>query len=171
VNNVHSKRQRPSLEEVRERFVYDPDTGVIARRNPRGRRRINPPPAGKHQQVSIRRQAWSAHIIIWFMMTGQWPDKTVDHRDRDRTNNRWSNLRLATKFQQQGNRGVSRHSRSGVKGVSLRRNKWVASITMKGRCVRLGRFNSIDEAERAYKAAADKYFGEFACTDRRTKKP
>ena len=36
-------------------------------------------------------------------MTGEWPSLEVDHKDRDKSNDRWSNLRLATEEEQHAN--------------------------------------------------------------------
>lgn len=49
---------------------------------------------------------------------------------------------------------------SGVKGViwDKERNKWKACIGIKGKNIQLGRFGTIEEAEKARKEAEEKYF-------------
>jgi hypothetical protein len=69
-------------------------------------------------------------------MTGEYPDRKfeMDHKDRDRSNNRFSNLRLATTSQNQANVGLRKDNISGFKGVSWEKaqNKWRATIAAGG---------------------------------------
>lgn len=56
-------------------------------------------------------------------MTGQWPKHQIDHRNGNRADNRWENLREATNGQNRQNARVNKNSWTGVKGVSLRRSR------------------------------------------------
>jgi HNH endonuclease/AP2 domain len=91
----------------------------------------------------------------------------IDHRDGNSTNNRWSNLRLATVSQNNANRRRPRHNTSGYKGVSLcrrsGRRRWRAVIYKKGQ-IHLGTFPTPEAAHAAYVAAAPKVHGKFART-------
>lgn len=97
-------------------------------------------------------------------MTGAWPEHKVDHWDRDGLNNRWANLRSATVSQNLQNSGIRADNTSGFKGVSWSssRGKWVAQISIYGKRTPLGRYFIKDEAIAAYRAAAERHFGEFA---------
>lgn len=97
-------------------------------------------------------------------MTGEWPDKRMDHRDLDRSNNRWSNLRLASNTENGANRAKGKNNTSGHKGVSWCKNrqKWQAGIKINYRRKALGRFDTKEEAAAAYAVAAQELFGEFA---------
>lgn len=88
----------------------------------------------------------------------------VDHIDGDGLNNTRSNLRLASKQQNNCNRGLDRDNRSGVKGVHWRptRGKWQARITINQKIKHLGYFVNIDDAAKCYNDAAIALFGEFA---------
>jgi len=86
----------------------------------------------------------------------------VDHIDRDRLNNRRSNLRLATR---QGNSANSRTKRFLPKGVYRKYLKYRAMITVNYKSIGLGSFATVEEAAIAYDRAAKHHFGEFARTN------
>jgi hypothetical protein len=95
-------------------------------------------------------------------MTGQWPLGELDHKDRNRHNNAWNNLREATRSQNVANSFRLRNA-TGFPGVKRRPNgRFVASISHQKRRHWLGSFATAEEAQIAYQAAAIKYFGEFA---------
>jgi hypothetical protein len=90
--------------------------------------------------------------------------KGVDHANRNGLDNRRINLRPATPSQNAANCSPSRRNKSGYKGVWWDRSarKWVASIGVNGRVIRLGAFGDPVEAARAYNRAAAEAFGEYA---------
>jgi len=87
----------------------------------------------------------------------------VDHIDGDGLNNRRSNLRLASRAQNQKNKGRPISNSSGVKGVTwcAERGKWQAQISDANKHYNLGRFDKIEDAAAAYAAASAKFHGEF----------
>lgn len=105
------------------------------------------------------------HRLAFLYITGNWPALGVDHRDGNGLNNRWANLREATKQQNAANTGIPRTNTSGFKGVSPCKNgKWRATIRIDGRQRWLGRFDTKEAAYTAYcRAAADRH-GEFERT-------
>jgi hypothetical protein len=88
----------------------------------------------------------------------------VDHRNGNGLDNRRSNLRIATHGENIQNRRKKRSATSRYIGVSFedRSGKWRARVMYKGKRVWLGRFDSEIDAGKAYDAAANKYYGEFA---------
>lgn len=89
-----------------------------------------------------------------------------DHRDRDGLNNTRENLRLADHSL---NRANGRASRNGkFKGVFLRKKdgRYRAIIQIAGVRRHLGCFDTPEAAARAYDAAAEAGFGEFALTNK-----
>lgn len=58
----------------------------------------------------------------------------VDHVNGDRLDNRRSNLRVCTHFENCANRGANSNSRSGIKGVRWQsdKRKWQAIISIGG---------------------------------------
>ncbi len=93
------------------------------------------------------------------------PDLLVDHKNTNSLDNRRSNLRFATHFQNSCNsRRDKSKTYSRYRGVSFskRKQKWFAEIRNHGRKIWLGYFTDETKATRAYDAAAKKYHGEFA---------
>ena len=87
----------------------------------------------------------------------------ADHRDRDRCNNRRSNLRVVTRAQNMMNRAKLKNNSSGFKGVSWHAptRKWRARIHH-GKPIYLGYFPDAESAARAYDIAAREYQGDYA---------
>jgi hypothetical protein len=114
--------------------------------------------------IHIDGRNYKAHQLAWLYMMGEWCRPMIDHRDCDRTNNRWDNLRRATFSDNAANRSRPRSNASGFKGVHRRRDngKWRAQIWKDGRAIYLGQFATAQEAHAAYFAKARELFGEFA---------
>lgn len=87
-----------------------------------------------------------------------------DHKDNNPSNNKWSNLRPASRSQQGANSRKRRNCSSKYKGVCFckQTNKWRVIIQKNGKRINLGRFVNEEEAALVYNEAAIKYFGEFA---------
>lgn len=95
-------------------------------------------------------------------------NRDIDHKDRNGLNNRRSNLRQATDAQNNWNQ-QTRRGTSQFKGVYLRKDyarrgitKYYATISVHGRRISLGVFDSEETAAHVYDEAAKKYHGEFA---------
>ena len=98
--------------------------------------------------MRFRHKIYANHRIIYFLNTGIDPEeKQVDHIDGDRSNNKISNLRLATNSQNQFNKKKQKNNTSGVTGVywHKRINKYTSSITCNGKIFGLGNFNKSDK--------------------------
>lgn len=158
-----------TAEELRSILSYDPETGIFRWLVSSARRIKVGDTAGSMREdgywcVVINRYQYNAHRLAWLYMTGDWPAGHIDHDDLDKSNNRWENLRPATKSQNGANRRVLSNNTSGHKGVSwhVRLQKWQAYITVEGKRRHLGSFNSAQEASSAYMREAVASFGEFA---------
>lgn len=90
----------------------------------------------------------------------------IDHKDGElsRKDNRKSNLRIATRSQNQMNKGKQKNNKSGVVGVGWHKTsgKWAAYIAVDNKQIHLGLFDNFEDAVKARKEAEDKYFGEFS---------
>ena len=113
--------------------------------------------------IDVDGKKYAAHRLAFLMVTGQWPNKLVDHIDRDPLNNAWSNLREATHAQNSQNCEMRARNRSGYRGVSFHKSsgKWTASIKANGVLKHLGSFNTKKDAAEAYYAASRELHGEF----------
>lgn len=93
-------------------------------------------------------------------MTSEDPGQLiVEHKNRDSTDNRWENLRLATCSQNVVNQfslGYQKRKDTG---------KYRARITVNGKRISLGSFNTENEARKALIDARKKYYGQFAYLD------
>jgi hypothetical protein len=115
--------------------------------------------------ITLDKITYRAHRIIWLLMTEQGPGhEIIDHIDGNPHNNKFENLRLATHHQNQCNQKRRSDNTSGLKGVSWseERKKWQAGISVKGKRIALGRFNTKEEAYLAYCKAAKKMHENFA---------
>lgn len=110
---------------------------------------------------------YNEQTIAWAMMTGKWAETDIDHINRVKNDNRWCNLRLASRSQNMGNEGLRSNNTSGFKGVTLdvQSGLWRAQIRLHGKKTNLGRFVTKEEAAAAHDEAARKSFGEFALTN------
>lgn len=87
----------------------------------------------------------------------------TDHRNGDGLDNRRSNLREATQSQNLCNRRPKSRP-AGFKGVTWfeRLGRWKAQCSKGGKNHHLGYYADIEDAARAYDAAARELHGEFA---------
>lgn len=87
----------------------------------------------------------------------------IDHINGDKLDNRKINLRLCTNAQNQWNRGATRTSKTGFKGVYYckRDKKWIARLGYMGKYFNLGSYTTALEAAKAYNGEVPKYHGEF----------
>ena len=150
---------------LRELLHYDKATGEF-RWLERVGNEVRPGPVAGTVDIRVQGRHYSAHQLAYLYMTGRWGRPMIDHRDGNSTNNRWSNLRLATASQNNANRRLPGHNTSGYKGVVYchKSRRWRGFIRYRGRVNYLGSFATPEAAHAAYVAAAPKVHGKFART-------
>ena len=157
------------LDTLKSALEYNSDTGDFIWISPTGYR-VKPGqkagcirPVG-YVYVCIGGKCYLGHRLAWFYQTGSWPDCHIDHVNGVRSDNRWANIRSATRAENQRNRGRPANNTSGYKGVSwyARKQKWRARLVCEGVESHLGYFDNIEDARSAYSKAASTLHGEFA---------
>lgn len=143
--------------QLKELFHYDPATGEFTGKT----EGFTPYVCGTSGYVIIiiGRKCCRAHRLVWVYVTGEQPPNIIDHKNQDKTDNRWSNLREATPSQSSSNRRG--WGKSGVKGVRQEGRKWLAQGQKDGKTIRLGLFATIEEASAAYENHTKQLAGEF----------
>ncbi len=105
-----------------------------------------------------------AHTIVWALHVNEWR-LGIDHKNRDSLDNRFSNLRVATQSQNMANAKLRSDNTSGFKGVSRYgpcSHQWRVRLSVNKRPIEVGIFEDLEDARRAYIAAAREHYGEFA---------
>lgn len=131
----------------------------------------NPKHAGKragcysssYATIGINKVHYQVHRIIYLWHHGFLPE-IVDHADCNPKNNDISNLRAATKADNQRNAGMYAHNTSGIKGVvwSKAAKKWLARVKFMGVSKHLGTFESKNDAAEFVQLAREMLHGAFA---------
>jgi hypothetical protein len=156
----------PKLERLRELFTYDPADGVLRWKVSTRYGIIPGDPVGTLSNGYLRTKVdglrYYVHNIVWCLTTGEWPHMEIDHRDQNKLNNRWSNLRLATRHQNRWNSPAQHNSKSGAIGVYPKAGRWAAKATTNGVVRYLGTFDTIEEAAAARRRAVATVRGVFA---------
>ena len=165
----------PSVSYIRQALLYNKETGNLYwRKRPqkhfKDRRACNSwnaRYAGTEAFTSLNNhgyfhgalgnRSYTAHRVIWKLVTGKEPPPIIDHRDRNAKNNAWKNLRVATQSQNNINSVV----RQGV-CFDRSRGKWMAYVKINRKNIFLGYRGTKLAARRIRVAAAKQYFGEFA---------
>jgi hypothetical protein len=154
-----------TLERLKQVLHYDPVSGIftwIVSLNARGPvgARAGTYHARKYRAIGIDGVKYYEHRLAWFYVTGEW--KLVDHINRVRDDNRFENLRPATKSQNAAHSRLYKNNKSGVKGITRNGSGWAANIKYGGQNFYLGTFRTKEEAHEAYMTKAREFHGDFS---------
>ena len=86
-------------ERLKELMYYDPETGIFTWKVKRARNASAANIAGTKDKdgyiiIHIDKKAHKSHRLAWLYMEGYLPyGIDIDHKDQDKQNNKWDNLR------------------------------------------------------------------------------
>jgi hypothetical protein len=150
--------------ELKEILHYNPETGEFNWIESKQGRKLNGfvgtiDKTNGYLRIKTNNKRYYAHRLAFLWMTGSFPIKQTDHRNHNRLDNRWINLRTVSRQENQRNRSLNSNNKSGFVGVSWHKhaNKWVAQIRINGKLKYLGLFTDLAEAIDTRKKANIKY--------------
>lgn len=160
----------PSIEHLRQRLRYEPETGKLFRLDCEGMpQQWRTRWVGKEAFTSVGGsgyfQGWiggalhTAHRVAWAIHHGKWPTDQIDHINGVKTDNRITNLREVSNQQNQQNATMRKNNTSGVTGVYWYKDgkKWHAQIRVGKKRMHLGYFDTLEEAAAVRKQADVQY--------------
>lgn len=149
-------------EQCRQLLNYDSTTGIFTWRVKTGQRgQVGAVAGSKHKdgylQIQIGGRKYLSHRLAWLHVKGEWPVYLLDHRDGNRKNNIFTNLRHADRsINSQNQRRARADNKTGLLGATRNGKGWKAVINLKGVRYYLGTFSSPEKAHEVYLAAKRK---------------
>jgi len=145
-------------------LLYQPETGLFFWSQDVGKKKKGSLAGSLNKSLgywTIRylKKLYYAHRLAFLARDKKFPEQHVDHINGIKSDNRLSNLRLATPKQNLAYRGKPKNNKSGQKGVywAARDKVWIASFAGK----KLGQFKNFEEACEVYKRETKKLLGDF----------
>lgn len=162
----NSPAQELTAEYLRSILHYEPETGIFtwkvgSANQVKAGDAAGSPDGHGYLRITVCSRLYQAHRLAWLYIHGVWPKLTIDHINRNRSDNRITNLRDVSHKQNLQNASKRSDNKSGHPGVSWnkQRSQWVAHITHNNKHIHLGYFTTVEEAIAARKAGELKYWG------------
>ncbi len=160
---MNQDKELISIDEVRECLSYCPVSGVLTWKKKVAQRTRVGGIAGQlnkvsgYWQCSFKSRSHQAHRLAFFWMTAAWPIGHIDHKNGDRADNRWENLRDVTRVENSQNQRRSHFDNKscGLLGVTWnkRDKRWSAAVWVGGKRKHIGNFFTPEQAHSAYLVA------------------
>lgn len=152
------KNTKLTAERLRELLHYEPLTGHFTWRInsavAKPGERAGGGHGGGYRQIGLEYKKYSEHVLAVLYMTGEWPATDVDHKNGLKDDNRWDNLIVSTKSENNHNKGLHSRNKTGTIGVNRHGNKFRARLQLAGKIIDLGTFKSLEDAIQARAEAA-----------------
>lgn len=151
------------LEELKKLYTYDPERGVLVFNQTKGPMVKGDVAGGVNTRGYVQMRFMGkirlAHRLIWLYVTGEWPVGVIDHKDGNKANNKWENLRDASGSTNSRNRKINKNNMSGYTGVSWNdeTSSWRSYICVDGKMKALGSFRHKEDAIFSRMTAEKKY--------------
>lgn len=145
-------RAKITQELIQQLFNYNSETGDLKwKRAPYTKSKkglIVRTKRNGYYTVKIYGKDYLVHRIIWLYVYGYFPENDIDHIDRNRINNKISNLREVSRQCNQRNVGLRRNNKTGIIGISFNTINfvWLASISVNNKYYNLGQYRDYTEA-------------------------
>ena len=155
-------------EEVRKQLDYNPETGELRWKERKKGRRVGEVVGSTngagYSRTCINKKLYYTHRLVWLWVYGYFPENDIDHIDRDKLNNRLSNLREVSRTCNLRNSGMGSNNKSGVTGVCWYAGygKWESYITAANKKKRFGYHEDLTEAV-AHRLAAEQCLDWAGC--------
>lgn len=140
-------------EQLKQILHYDPETGVFRWKlvMANNRNKIWGIAGSINQgyvRIRLKNKTYECHRLAFLYVTGFWPENDVDHIDGCRSNNKWENLRQATRKQNCENIKLRKNNTSGYRGVVWHKatGKWSAMVRHNKKAIWLGLYEDVKEA-------------------------
>jgi len=116
-----------------------------------------------YRHGKFNRKDFTLHRVAFLLQNGEWPKECVDHINGDKLDNRWSNLREASRAQNTWNsRGYSKTSPYIGVSWNTRARIYIASICKDGKYFYIGRSKDPEALARKRDQLAKQFFGDYA---------
>jgi len=151
--------------QLKEKLVYDENTGLFMwKYKPAGNCKDGwfggAKSSNGYLNICVNAKIYLAHRLAWLYITGEWPLATIDHKNGDPYDNRFTNLRdISHCGNTQNLRKPPRTNTSSYLGVHWKekQKQWVAQISYKGVRKYLGGFSTPEEAYAVYLREKEKH--------------
>ena len=151
------------LKHISENYSYDPDSGLLYYNGIK----TGSLSSSGYLYCTILNENLSVHRVCWYLYYNEFPNHSIDHVDRVKTNNKIINLRKCNQAQNLANRTKMKPGTSSFKGVYFikKQNKYCARISFNNKRIYLGLFNNELDAAEVYNKKAKELYGDFAIND------
>jgi hypothetical protein len=141
------------MDALQGKFSYDHLVGLVYRKRDLERGIIRPigrKDSKGYLKVQIGGMEVGVHRLAYALYYRKWPEREVDHKDGNPANNAIHNLREVTTRQNMQNRASHRAGRKVGATQTKSTGKWQARISVEGKSIHIGTFDTEQEAHAAY---------------------